>query len=293
MQFAGDSSHYHPSQDYGLIALPLAFAAQYFWLWQRKDREDAGYHIVGFLTLILLAGFELGHCFNEYQHGDAQRISGWLIAAACGIALLSLPERKQVWPLTVLNGRYIQEAAIPLVVWAFCLCLYTFRLTGASPDGSYIPLLNLVDMAELAAMLSMLALCKTIPNGAGFRRVIITLSAINLFGFLNCLLLRMASAYMDVDYFSYTMWRSMGVQTMLTILWTMTAMSAMVFSSRKQIREGWLLGALLLGCVVLKLFTVDLSGIGTLSRIISFMGVGVLCLALGYLSPMPPKQREV
>ena len=80
---------------------------------------------------------------------------------------------------------------------------------------------------------------------------------------------------------------------MLTILWTMTAMSAMVFSSRRQIREGWLLGALLLGCVVLKLFTVDLSGIGTLSRIISFMGVGVLCLALGYLSPMPPKQREV
>jgi hypothetical protein len=33
---------------------------------------------------------------------------------------------------------------------------------------------------------------------------------------------------------------------------------------------------------------VDLSGIGTVARIVSFMGVGGLMLLIGYLAPLPP-----
>jgi len=45
----------------------------------------------------------------------------------------------------------------------------------------------------------------------------------------------------------------------------------------------------LMGLVVAKLFVVDLSGIGTLERIVSFVGVGLLMLLIGYLSPVPPR----
>jgi uncharacterized membrane protein len=44
-----------------------------------------------------------------------------------------------------------------------------------------------------------------------------------------------------------------------------------------------------MGVVVVKLFLVDLSNVGTVERIVSFIGVGVLMLVIGYLSPVPPR----
>jgi uncharacterized membrane protein len=53
-----------------------------------------------------------------------------------------------------------------------------------------------------------------------------------------------------------------------------------------------MLGAALLGLVLLKLFTKDLTGTGTLARIVSFMVVGGLMLLIGYLSPIPAKSKS-
>jgi len=50
--------------------------------------------------------------------------------------------------------------------------------------------------------------------------------------------------------------------------------------------------AALLGVVIAKLFLVDLSHIGTIERIISFVGVGLLMLIIGYFSPLPPVARQ-
>jgi uncharacterized membrane protein len=44
--------------------------------------------------------------------------------------------------------------------------------------------------------------------------------------------------------------------------------------------------------VVAKLFFVDLSNIGGIERIVSFIGVGLLMLVVGYFSPVPPAQPE-
>jgi uncharacterized membrane protein len=51
-----------------------------------------------------------------------------------------------------------------------------------------------------------------------------------------------------------------------------------------------MVGAGLLAAVVLKLVIVDLSGSGTVTRIVSFIGVGVLMLVIGYVAPLPGKQ---
>ena len=50
----------------------------------------------------------------------------------------------------------------------------------------------------------------------------------------------------------------------------------------------WIAGATLMGAVVLKLFLVDLGNSGTLERIVSFLGVGLLLLVVGYFAPVPP-----
>jgi uncharacterized membrane protein len=66
----------------------------------------------------------------------------------------------------------------------------------------------------------------------------------------------------------------------------------MLIATRSARRIVWLAGAALLALVVIKLFLVDLSRIGSIERIVSFVGVGLLMLVLGYFSPLPPAVRE-
>ena len=40
-----------------------------------------------------------------------------------------------------------------------------------------------------------------------------------------------------------------------------------------------------------KLLLVDLSGTGTVTRIVSFIGVGVLMLVIGYVAPLPGRGK--
>ncbi|HVE88068.1 MAG TPA: DUF2339 domain-containing protein, partial [Burkholderiaceae bacterium] len=61
---------------------------------------------------------------------------------------------------------------------------------------------------------------------------------------------------------------------------------------RRTMRAWWVVGAALLAAVVVKLFFVDLSGQGTVYRIVSFVGVGVLILLIGYLAPVPPSAPQ-
>jgi uncharacterized membrane protein len=112
------------------------------------------------------------------------------------------------------------------------------------------------------------------------------------FAWLNALLVRTLHHWAGTPMWIDGALGNSLVQTGLTMLWTSLALLTMLFATRRAgaaiARRVWLAGALLLGVVVLKLFFVDLSSIGTLERIVSFLGVGVLMLVIGYVSPMPP-----
>ena len=72
----------------------------------------------------------------------------------------------------------------------------------------------------------------------------------------------------------------------------LTALVAMWFGGAARARVPWVVGAALLAAVVLKLLLVDLSGTGTVTRIVSFIGVGVLMLVIGYVAPLPAKEAR-
>ena len=84
------------------------------------------------------------------------------------------------------------------------------------------------------------------------------------------------------------MTRSMLVQASLSIFWSLLALCTMVTATRVRLRPLWLAGAGLMAIVVAKLFFVDLSNVGGIERIVSFIGVGLLMLVVGYFSPVPP-----
>jgi uncharacterized membrane protein len=81
-------------------------------------------------------------------------------------------------------------------------------------------------------------------------------------------------------------------QAAISILWGVTALVTTLGATRKCSRMAWIVGAAILSLVVIKLFVVDLSGTGTVARIVSFLGVGSLMLLIGYFSPLPPASTE-
>jgi uncharacterized membrane protein len=113
-----------------------------------------------------------------------------------------------------------------------------------------------------------------------------------LFVWVNALVLRTIHFWFDVPYDAHSLWRSMLVQVSFSLLWSVIALATMLLAHREHWRAAWVAGAALLGLVVVKLFLVDLGQAGGVERIVSFIGVGLLLLLIGYLAPVPPRISE-
>jgi uncharacterized membrane protein len=98
--------------------------------------------------------------------------------------------------------------------------------------------------------------------------------------------------YLATPLWGSAIWYDGSVQLSLTLLWVVLAFVLMTFSSRRHIRQIWFVGAALLGIVVVKLLLLDLSQSGTLTRVISFIGSGVVMLVIAYIAPLPPSLNE-
>jgi uncharacterized membrane protein len=103
---------------------------------------------------------------------------------------------------------------------------------------------------------------------------------------------RIVHFYTNIPFQYGYLYRSVVFQSAISILWSVSALAITIWATRHLTRRIWFSGATLLAMVVLKLFTIDLSGIGTIARIVSFIAVGILMLLIGYFSPLPPKTRE-
>jgi uncharacterized membrane protein len=109
-----------------------------------------------------------------------------------------------------------------------------------------------------------------------------------VFIWLNAVLLRTLHQWFAVPLTFDRLMESTLVQSSLSIFWATLALAAMLVAARKRARVPWLVGASLMAVVIAKLFLVDLSRTGSVERIVSFVGVGLLMLVVGYYSPLPP-----
>ncbi|STQ91813.1 DUF2339 domain-containing protein [Iodobacter fluviatilis] len=179
-------------------------------------------------------------------------------------------------------------APVMLVMW-----LWTFY-ANLSQAGSRWPLINPLDLIQIG-IFALLALwlyrVDKLRGGLPVQWLKIGAGA-TLFVWLNGVLLRTLHHWGDVPYQLGPLLQSTLVQAALSIFWTLLAFGLMLYATRKTDRSLWFSGAALLVIVVGKLFMLDLSRISGIERIISFIGVGVLLLIIGYLSPLPPKKEE-
>lgn len=231
----------------------------------------------------------------------ARFIPAWLMMAAVG--WLMQRARAGGWPVAPLADWY-RRRLIPLACgWALTLvAVWNLTQNGAMAPLPYVPLLNPLDLTTCFAMLMAYG-CHRLLSGSEADGTVRTfllanwpahwiapmplLAALLAYGWFNLALLRTVSNYMNVPYEFDAMFASQFVQAMLSLVWSITALLLMRFAAKRALRTVWIGGAVLLGLVVAKLFLVDLSNVGGIERIVSFVSVGALMVGIGYLAPYP------
>jgi uncharacterized membrane protein len=294
----------HPAAQCGWLAWPLAFAA--FYVICRRHEGEPGealaswLHAISAWLLVVLLTWEL-HWFIDQRFGTRGSWSAvglMLVAVSALIALPRLVERVS-WPLKTHRTAYIAFAGSGIAAYVVFWSIGTnLTLTGDPYPFPYVPLLNGLDLAELLALLVLWrfsgylrAVLFSSDEALSVRAPAVLVSAL-AFLWLNAALLRTLHYWAGVPFDFDAMTESTLVQTALSIFWTVLALATMLIATRRGARGMWITGAALLALTIVKLFAVDLSRVGTVERIVSFIAVGLLTLVIGYFSPLPPAARE-
>lgn len=262
-------------------------------------------HTLGVLVLAGLGALQGRAITVDWgDAGSAWAWLGWLAVPALLLMLLPRAGTAKRWPVSAAPQAYQTIAAAVLAVGALLWSV----LANVASDGSarplpHLPLLNPLDLGIALALVATTLWLRS-PGAAALslppagRAALIGAAG---FIWLNAMLVRGFHHYAGVPY-RFDAWsESLAVQTGITLLWSVTALVLMWLAARRAAlvpalagasRAAWTVGAGLLAAVVLKLLIVDLSGSGTVTRIVSFIGVGVLMLVIGYVAPLPGKPKE-
>lgn len=216
----------------------------------------------------------------------------WSLAMA--MFALGLPlglvgmSRIQAW-LAILSPRLYRSAWLtPWVAAMSVLVLVTLVLPASSGRLPWLPGLNPLDLAAfvgLAALLRLPAGVTAWLGAIGSKRL---LGVVFLLAWTGASLNRSFHHYGGLEWDLEVLWESRALQAGWSLLLTSQALGLMFLAARRRLRILWMGGATILAVAVIKLFLVDLSGHGATARIVSFLGMGALMVAIGFVSPLPP-----
>ena len=291
----------HPFAHLGAPAWAAAFLA-HFWLLSRHagDHRRLGeaLHTAGVWMIALVGAREVGWLIDYAVDGKRVWPSiAWALFPAAVLAALSARRVQARWPVRDFLPDYVVKGGAPIAAFLALWTLYAnFTSSGDPYPLVFVPVLNPLDVA-IGAVFVVVAvwLRAAAKHGLGpwlrtARSGLLATAGGGAFIWVNGILLRTLHHWTGLPFAIEPLLSSRLVQASFSILWTLLAMSAMVLATRRALRPLWVIGAALMGAVVVKLFIVDLSGIGTVERIVSFIGVGLLMLLVGYLSPVPPRE---
>lgn len=283
-----------PSVHFGAVAWPVAWTLYYVRLhWEARAAlrmpHSGVLHFAGIWLLTSMATAEVALRVDRFA-GDGWYFAVW--GALPAAMLLLLLHYKMRWPMRAAPTAYAQVAVPGLVAFVLGWILVASVRTAGDPTPlPYIPIVNPLDIASLLVLFSALR-WHLEDQRATWRGPTHAALGIAAFLVLNAAALRAVHFLASVPWSASDMLSSLLVQSVLSLLWTASAMALMVVGHRRSQRLLWLTGAVLLGAVVLKLLLVDLSGRGTIERIVSFLGAGGLFLVIGYLAPVPPARSS-
>lgn len=182
-----------------------------------------------------------------------------------------------------------RSSLLLMLAWMICSQL----LSQQAFHGYLLPILNPFDLVSIAMLVGFLWMLSLQVKAGLDRSMAAVLMVLSLLWLSSYIVLRGLHVYLGTPLNELALWRNGTVQLSLTLLWVSLAFVTMSWASRKQLRSVWVLGGSILVIVSLKLVLFDLSHIGTLTRVISFLAAGAVMLIIAYIAPMPDPEQPV
>jgi len=281
----------------GLGALAWGLAIVSLWGALKSLAHEAGLgrvlpaaHGLGVWAVVL--AFELTLAFLP-GIGSIWRAGGMLVVPAIAWWGMRAAASAGRWPMAMWPVTYLGVASGGMLFAALAWGVVISLATGGDPAPlPYLPILNALDLGLGLLLIATVQwwmqhrarlpidarLVPGIVGGAAF--LLVTLALIRAIHHL-------AGVPWDAD----RLFASDLVQTSVSLLWGALGLLLTFLASRRAWRVLWMAGAALLGVVVLKLFLIDMASTGTVARIVSFIGAGLVLLVVGYFSPLPPARE--
>jgi uncharacterized membrane protein len=292
-----------PFGDFRWLAWAFAIAANYFLLarvgFDPKQKWTAILHVLSVALVALVGSLELEWVAAvNTARGTAWSLASRLVVPSLLVFWIASRAMDTRWPVRDFTATY-RVGAVGVLLGAMALWSLHVNLShaGGSEPLPYFPVLNALDLGHVLVILAVVAAVIAVrrsslaPPEFFTPRVAAIVAGVLGFVWANAMLLRTIHHYAGVPYQPHALWSSVLVQAALSVFWAFLALALMVYATRRAWRGLWMLGAALMGVVVVKLVLIDLGHLSGIERIVSFIGVGVLMLVIGYFSPVPPRKK--
>ncbi len=236
-------------------------------------------------------------CFLFEHARIADLGDGWRIAAIATpvlalAALLRLRPQTLAAPLAAGFADYRMPLAVIASVALAGLWVISLFVAGDSTPLPWFSLINPLELMQIAGLLLLAQWAWRGERHPALARWGVPVFAIASFVWITFATLRATHHWADTSW-SMSMLGETEVQTALTVVWSVLGVLGWIFGSRRGDRVLWGAGAALMAVVLLKLLLIDRGHLGNIFGIISFIAYGLLCTAVGYFAPAPPKRESV
>ncbi len=302
IDFMGMSGESHLFRGLGSLGWTVAIVVQYRILHSYGEnwniRIEKIYHLLSMWLLIFVLSQEVVWAVGLIE-GVAYiwKNVWWALIPCITVFCLVRLAPAGLWPIRRFRRSYLVIGGGFFCSWIVLWMFWAFSQAGIPAPLLYLPFINPLELTTLCCLFMLIVWIRFCGNSemlpAALRsNYLLWIVAILGFFLINSIVARSVHYFGAVPFFPQSLYDSVIFQSSIAALWGACALGLTGIATRKRHRPLWMVGAVLLGMVVLKLFFVDLSGTGTIGRIVSFLVVGILMLVIGYFSPLPPHREK-
>lgn len=284
----------HPFANLGFASWSAAFAIYIVCLLRGNIVKGSLFRAPLLWIVTVIGAWEWQYQLRQLVgESDIWQSLGWAIVPMLIIAVLVRLYRSNI--ITTDNLRvWGWTGTLPLV--ALLVLWFSVMSLNSSGDAAplpYVPMINPLDIT-LIAILLLLAIWHRNVGGLYYEnsRRTLMLAGLMSFALINGVLLRTLHHWAGTPFQWTSILNTPLVQMSFTFMWASCAFILMLIAHRRGVRQLWLVGAALMGLVVAKIFLFDMAQTGSVERIASFIGAGLMLLVMGYFAPLPPASNS-